>query len=190
MQSCSNHQVYSLLKIFPYSSSASFYKRKQTQASPPYRPLMAWRKEAEERESLPSLVWRASGRFGMDRVCTGTLPYLTWRDSLCRTERLIEHVALPSWWEHSYWWRGSMGMCGFCGMTVSWHTQKGQCLSPDISRWLAVSRSVFPVMTLLAAPSEASISLQKLGREPRHPLSTEEQTPQNLLPRGLLRLGY
>ena len=34
-----------------------------------------------------------------------------------------------------------------------------------------------------------SISLQKLGREPRHPLSTREQTLQNMLPRAFLDLA-
>lgn len=124
----------SLLQIFSYSSSALFLKGNKPKEVPC---IICYCLE----EDYPFLPWSEGLQAGLawDEVGTGTLPYLTWFDSLCQTKHLMEQVGALILMERQ---QGCVWVVwNDCSMT----RRKG---SPDISHWLAVSRYTFPVTSL------------------------------------------
>lgn len=95
--------------------------------------IMCWFLE-EDNPFLPRSEGLQAG-LAWDEIGTGTLPYLTWSDSLCQTEHLMEQAgAHPG---------GEAGR--LCLSFVEWlfhGMEKGQ---PWHSHWLPVTRYTFPV---------------------------------------------
>lgn len=96
-------------------------------------------------EDNPLLPWSEGLQAGLawNEIGTGTVPYLTWFDSLCQTEHLMERVGALTLMERQ--WDCVWVLWNDCSMT--W--RKG---SPDISHWLAVSIYPFPVTSLSSTP--------------------------------------